>query len=165
MIFWRQTRNLLQTVEKIFRDAPWWVVRTHHSLHKCPEPRNELHLLEIRPLDAVVTQRHAPLFLSLDNGPESITEVAKDWCRELDIHATYCDPGSPWQNGRIKSLTAKLRDELLTREVLDSMWEILFMLKKHRENSKHCRPHSALASMTPHEFTATWHQENKVVGS
>ena len=113
----------------------------------------------------VVTERHAPLFLSLDNGPELIAEVAKDWSRELAIHATYCDPGSPWQNGRIESFTAKLRDELLTREVFDLMWEILFMFEERRENSKHFRPHSALASTTPHEFTTTWHQENKVLGS
>ena len=27
------------------------------------------------------------------------------------------------------------------------------------------RPHSALATMTPHEFTATWHQENEALAS
>ena len=116
-------------------------------------------------LDAVVAERQAPIFLRMDNGPEFIAEVLKDWCRELDIQATYCDPGSPWQNGRIESFNSRLRDELLTREVFDSMWEIRFMLEEYRENYNHFRPHSALAYMTPYEFTAKWHQGNKVLAS
>ncbi|MSO38032.1 MAG: hypothetical protein EXQ69_07255 [Acidimicrobiia bacterium] len=61
------------------------------------------------------------------------------WMR-LSQNASYCDPGSPWQNGRIESFNSRLRDELLTREVFDSI-------------------------MTPHEFTAKWHQENRVLAS
>ena len=45
------------------------------------------------------------------------------WCKEQNIQANYCDPGSPWQNGRIESFNSRLRDELLTREVFDSMGE------------------------------------------
>ena len=56
-------------------------------------------------------------------------------------------------------------DERLTREVFDSMWEIRFMLEEYRENYNHFRPHSALAYMTPYEFTAKWHQGNKVLAS
>jgi hypothetical protein len=37
-------------------------------------------------------------------------------------------------NGRIKSLNSRRRDELLTREVFDSMWRIRFMLEEHRNN-------------------------------
>ena len=40
--------------------------------------------------------RGAPQFLRMDNGPESIAETLRDWCKEQNIQANYCDPGSPW---------------------------------------------------------------------
>jgi putative transposase len=63
------------------------------------------------------------------NGPEFIADTLRDWCKEQNIRANYRDPGSPGQNGRIESLNSRLKDELLTREVFDSMWEIRFMLE------------------------------------
>ena len=58
----------------------------------------------------------------------------RDWCREQDIQANYCDTDPPSQNGRIESFNSRLRDELLTREVFDSMWEVHVMLEEHRNN-------------------------------
>jgi putative transposase len=94
----------------------------------------------------------APQFLRMDNGPEFIAHTLRFWCKEQNIQANYCDPGSPWQNSRIESFNSRLRDELLTREVFDLMWEIRFMLEEHRNNYNNARPHSALAYQTPVEF-------------
>ena len=84
-------------------------------------------------LDQIREHRGAPQFLRMDNGPEFITDTLCDWCKEQNIKANYCDPGSPLNerrlNGRIESFNSRLRDELLTREVFDLMWEICFMLK------------------------------------
>jgi hypothetical protein len=33
------------------------------------------------------------------------------------------EPGSPWENGYIESFNGKLRDELLNREVFDTLLE------------------------------------------
>jgi len=116
-------------------------------------------------LDQVRQQRGAPQFLRMDNGPEFIATTLRDWCKEQNIQANYCDPGSPWQNGRIESFNSRLRDELLTREVFDSMWEIRFMLEEHRNNYNHYRPHSALAYQTPIEYATKWRTENSVLAS
>jgi putative transposase len=88
-------------------------------------------------LGQVRQQRGAPKFLRMDNGPEFIADTLRAWCKEQNIQANYCDLGSPWQNGRIESFNSRLRDELLTREVFDSMWEIRFMLEEHRNNYDH----------------------------
>ena len=60
----------------------------------------------------------------MDNGPEFIADTLRDWCKEHNIKANYCDPGSllnrRQQNGRIELFNSRLRDELLTREVFDS---------------------------------------------
>ena len=61
----------------------------------------------------------------MDNGPEFIADTLRDWCKEHNIKANYCDLGSPLnrrqQNGRIELFNSRLRDELLTREVFDSI--------------------------------------------
>ena len=95
--------------------------------------------------------------------PEFIADTLQDWCRATKINTSYCDPGSPWQNGRIESFNSRLRDELLTLEIFDSMWEISFMLEEHRKNYNHYRPHSALGYMTPVEFATKWQEENAVL--
>jgi putative transposase len=64
-------------------------------------------------LDEIVEERgQAPAFLRMDNGPEFIADTLQDWCRTTKINTSYCDPGSPWQNGRIESFNSRLRDEL-----------------------------------------------------
>ena len=115
-------------------------------------------------LDEIVEERgQAPMFLRMDNGPEFIADSLQDWCRATKINTSYCDPGSPGQNGRIESFNSRLRDELLTLEIFDSMWEIRFMLEEHRKNYNHYRPHSALGYMTPVEFATKWQEENPVL--
>ena len=89
----------------------------------------------------------------------------RDWCKEQDIKANYCDPDSPWQNGCIESFNSRLRDELLTREVFDSMWEIRFMLEEHRNNYNHYRPHSALSYLTSVELATIWWAEYSVLAT
>ena len=116
-------------------------------------------------LDQIRELRGAPQFLRMYNGPEFIPHTLRDWCKEQNIQANYCDTGSPWQNGGIESFNSRLRDELLTREVFDSMWEIRFMLEEHRNNYNHYKPHSALAYQTPIEFATKWRTENSVLAS
>ena len=68
-------------------------------------------------------------------------------------------------NGRVESFNSRLRDELLTREVFDSMWEIRFMLEEHRNNYNRYCPHSALADQTPVEYATKWRTEKSVLAS
>ncbi len=35
----------------------------------------------------------------------------------------YIEPGSPWENGYIESFNRELRDEVLSREVFDTLRE------------------------------------------
>ena len=116
-------------------------------------------------LDQIREQRGCPVFLRMENGPEFIAETLRDWCKDENIQVNICDPGSPWQNGRVESVNSRFRGERSTREVFDSMWEIRFMLEAHHNNYNHHRPHSALAYLTPVEFATKWLSENCVLAS
>jgi putative transposase len=113
-------------------------------------------------LDHVVHERGvAPEYLRMDNGPEFLAEALVDWCRFNQINATYIDPGSPWQNGFVESFNGHLRDELLSLEVFDSMWEMRTVLEDHRLEYNHYRPHSSLRYLTPVEFAQRWREQQQ----
>jgi transposase InsO family protein len=87
-----------------------------------------------------------------------LKHTLQDWRRTTKIYTSYCDRDSPWQNGQIESFNLRLRDEFVTLEIFDSMWEIRFMLEEHRKNYNYYRPHSALGCMTLVEFATKWKQ-------
>jgi transposase InsO family protein len=84
-----------------------------------------------------------------DNGSEFIADIIKKYLEENGIHITYIEPGSPWQNGYVESLNARLRDECLNRELFTSLLEAQVVLAEwQREYNEH-RPHGALKYKTP----------------
>jgi putative transposase len=64
-------------------------------------------------LDRLVTKRGAPEFIWMDNGPEMIAWVLRDWCRLRGLGIVYVEPGSPRQNPWVESFNSRVRDELL----------------------------------------------------
>jgi len=117
-------------------------------------------------LDAVIDERgKPPEFLRMDNGPEFIARALVEWCDRREINATYIDLGSPWQNGFVESFNGHLRDELLSLEIFDSMWELRTLLEDHRLEYNHYRPHSSLRYLTPCEFAQKWREENERISS
>ena len=44
-------------------------------------------------------------------------------CNGLVLKTLFIEPGSPWENRYIESFNGKLRDELLNREVFDTLLE------------------------------------------
>ena len=45
------------------------------------------------------------------------------WLEALDVQPLFIEPGSPWENGYVESFNGKLRDELLDREIFDTLTE------------------------------------------
>ena len=41
----------------------------------------------------------------------------------------FIEPGSPWENGYIESFNGKLRDELLNREIFDTLLEAKVLIE------------------------------------
>ena len=117
-------------------------------------------------LDSVVHERgKTPQFLRMDNGPEFIATTLVEWCRRREINTSYIDFGSPWQNGFVESFNGHLRDELLSMEIFDSIWELRTLLEDHRLEYNHYRPHSSLRYLTPSEFAQKWRDQNERVTS
>ena len=58
--------------------------------------------------------REAEVFIA-----EGIT--AAEAAHKIGVRTLYIEPGSSWENGYIESFNGKLRDEVLSREVFDTI--------------------------------------------
>jgi len=70
---------------------------------------------------------------------------------------------SPWENGYIESFNGKLRDELLKREVFDTLYEAQVLIERWRIEYNTIRPHSSLGYRppVPETMQSRWHNLTK----
>jgi putative transposase len=106
-------------------------------------------------LEYLFEVRGAPEHIRSDNGPEFIAEAVKGWLARRGAGPLYIEPGSPWENAYSETFNSRLRDELLDREVFETLKEAKVLLEDHRLDYNDRRPHSALGYRTPAEFAAT----------
>lgn len=106
-------------------------------------------------LEYLFELRGEPEHIRSDNGPEFIAEAVRGWLARTGAGTLYIAPGSPWENAYSETFNSRLRDELLDREVFESLKEAKVLLEDYRLDYNDRRPHSALGYRTPAEFAAT----------
>ena len=79
----------------------------------------------------------------------------KAWCEESGTGALYIDPVSPWQNGIVGTFNGRLRDELLSSEIFDTLAEARYLIDLWRLFYNHRRIQRALGKATPAALAAT----------
>ncbi len=90
-----------------------------------------------------------PEHIRSDNGSEFTAKAVRSWLQRLGIKTLYIEPGNPWENGYIESFNGKLRDELLNREIFDTLFEAKVLVARWRREYNHIRPHSSLGYKPP----------------
>ena len=100
-------------------------------------------------LSQLFLERGMPAYIRSDNGPEFIAEALREWLDKHEIGPLFIEPGSPWENGYIESFNGKLRDELLNREIFDTMHEARVLIENWRWEYNTERPHSSLNYRPP----------------
>ena len=93
--------------------------------------------------------RGVPEHIRSDNGPEFTSKTVRRWLKNLGVKTLFIEPGSPWENGYIESFNGKLRDELLNREVFNTLAEAKILIEMWRKDYNETRPHSALGYRPP----------------
>lgn len=100
-------------------------------------------------LNDLFLERGVPEHIRSDNGSEFIAEELRDWLNKLDVKPLYIEPGSPWENGFVESFHSRFRDELLNRELFDTLLEAQVVIKDWRKDYNTIRPHSSLGYKPP----------------
>ena len=100
-------------------------------------------------LSDLFVRRGVPGYIRSDNGPEFTANAVRTWLERIGVKTLFIEPGSPWENGYIESFNGKLRDELLDRELFDTLLEAKVLNERWREEYNTVRPHSSLGYRAP----------------
>ena len=100
-------------------------------------------------LSDLFVRRGVPHHIRSDNGSEFTALKVRDWLERVEVKTLYIEPGSPWENGYIESFNGKLRDELLNREIFDTLLEAKVLIERWRVEYNTVRPHSSLGYRPP----------------
>ena len=93
--------------------------------------------------------RGIPAYLRSDNGPEFTARAIRAWLNRLGVKTLFIEPGSPWENGYIESFNARLRDELLDREIFTTLEEAKVLIESWKREYNQVRPHGAKNNRPP----------------
>ena len=100
-------------------------------------------------LSDLFIHRGPPEYIRSDNGPEFTAHRVRDWLENVGVKTLFIEPGSPWENGFIESFNGKLRDELLNREIFDTLLEAKVLIERWRVHYNTVRLHSSLGYRPP----------------
>ncbi|MEY3205489.1 MAG: hypothetical protein RLZZ21_1820, partial [Planctomycetota bacterium] len=80
-------------------------------------------------LSDLFVHRGVPDHIRSDNGSEFTAKRVREWLERVGVKTLSIEPGSPWENGYVESFNGKLRDELLAREVFDTLLEAKVLIE------------------------------------
>jgi putative transposase len=100
-------------------------------------------------LTDLFVRRGVPDHIRSDNGSEFTATAVRKWLSRVGVKTLFITPGSPWENGYIESFNGKLRDELLNREIFDTLLEAKVLIERWRVEYNTRRPHSSLGYRPP----------------
>ena len=100
-------------------------------------------------LSDLFIHRGPPEYIRSDNGPEFTAHRVRDWLENVGVETLFIEPGSPWENGFIESFNGKLREELLNREIFDTLLEAKVLIERWRVHYNTVRLHSSLGYRPP----------------
>ncbi len=104
-------------------------LRSDHVLHRLAE---------------LFTGRGPSDHIRSDNDSEFSAKAVKVWLARVGVKTLYFEAGCPWENGYNESFNGKLRDELLNREIFNTLFETQGLIERWRHHYNHRRPRSSL---------------------
>lgn len=103
-------------------------------------------------LKRVIHEYGKPEKIRVDNGPEFISSVFIDWCREQQITVQHIQPGKPSQNGYIERFNRTYRQDILDAYLFESIQQVRIITEDWINDYNNQRPHEALNGLTPQQF-------------
>jgi putative transposase len=94
----------------------------------------------------------SPEAIRVDNGPEYLSQVFKDWCQENAVKLNYIQPGKPNQNAYIERFNRTYRNEVLDAYVFESLDQVRDITRKWITEYNEERPHRSLGKIPPAMF-------------
>jgi putative transposase len=103
-------------------------------------------------LDEVAKSGGLPETITVDNGPEFISNALDRWAYDRGVKLHFIRPGKPTENAFIESFNSRLREECLNANWFDSLEHARELIAAWWTDYNTDRPHSALGGLTPMEY-------------
>ena len=112
----------------------------------------------VRVLDRLKEERGLPDQIRVDNGPEFISYVLKDYCEKNEIKLLFIPPGKPNKNGLIERFNRTYREDILDAYIFETISQVQITSDLWREKYNTGHPHQSLGGQTPVEFRLARHK-------
>ena len=103
-------------------------------------------------LDKVAATYGYPKAITVDNGPEFISNALDQWAHARGVQLHFSRPGKPVDNAFIESFNGRLRDECLNTNWFYGLEDARETITEWLEDYNERRPHSSLDGLTPAEY-------------
>ena len=102
-----------------------------------------------RALERLIAEYGKPMQLRCDNGPEFVSCVLQDYCKERNIEIKYIQPGKPTQDAYIERFNRSYREDVLDAYLVMEIEDLQDLSWKWQEDYNRNHPHQSLNNQSP----------------